>query len=56
MNDEKKHQPAPSLVKPDYPVYRSEALFTRGKVIVIVHQGREYQLRVTSGNKLILTA
>lgn len=44
------------MAKPDYPVYRSEALFAQSKVIVIVHHGREYQLRVTSGNKLILTA
>lgn len=38
------------------PRFNSEELFAGGKVVVIVHAGREYQLRVTSGNKLILTA
>lgn len=42
--------------KPGYPTYRSEALFGHAKVVVIVHGGREYQLRITSANKLILTA
>ena len=42
--------------KPAYPAFRSEDLFARGKVIVIIHGGREYQLRITSANKLILTA
>ena len=42
--------------KPEFPTYRSEDLFAKGKVVVIVHDGREYQLRVTSANKLILTA
>lgn len=42
--------------KPVFPIYRSEQLFEAGKVIVIVHAGREYQLRITSANKLILTA
>lgn len=38
------------------PRFNSEELFAGGKVVIIVHAGREYQLRVTSGNKLILTA
>ncbi|TCJ15520.1 hemin uptake protein HemP [Parasulfuritortus cantonensis] len=42
--------------KPSCPVYRSEALFAGAKVLVIVHDGREYQLRITNANKLILTA
>lgn len=41
---------------PVYPTFRSETLFAQGKVIVIVHAGRSYQLRITSANKLILTA
>lgn len=41
---------------PGIPAYRSEELFGTGKVIVITHGGREYQLRITSANKLILTA
>jgi hemin uptake protein HemP len=41
---------------PNYPTFRSEDLFGQSKVIVIVHGGREYQLRVTRANKLILTA
>lgn len=39
-----------------WPVYESAALFLHGKVIVIAHAGRQYQLRITHGNKLILTA
>lgn len=42
--------------KPVVPTFRSENLFGTGKVVVIVHGGREYQLRITSANKLILTA
>lgn len=38
------------------PHFRCEALFSGKKMIVIEHAGREYQLRLTSGNKLILTA
>ena len=38
------------------PRFNSEELFAGGKVVIIAHAGREYQLRVTSGNKLILTA
>ncbi|NTV97524.1 MAG: hemin uptake protein HemP [Thiobacillus sp.] len=53
MTDSKK--PAPPA-KPAHPTYRSEALFGHAKVVVIVHGGREYQLRITSANKLILTA
>ena len=34
----------------------SVALFAGSKMIVIEHAGRKYQLRLTSGNKLILTA
>ena len=42
------HTPCPHL--------HSETLFAGGKLVVILHAGREYQLRVTAGNKLILTA
>lgn len=38
------------------PVYQSRELFQGGKVIVIVHEGREYRLTITSSGKLILTA
>ena len=38
------------------PRFNSEELFAGGKVVIIIHAGREYQLRVTSSNKLILTA
>lgn len=33
----------------------SQHLFDGKNVIVIVHQGEEYRLRITSNNKLILT-
>lgn len=35
---------------------RSEELFAQSKQVVIEHAGREYCLRLTAGNKLILTA
>ncbi len=38
------------------PRLRSEDLFAGGKVVVIVHGDREYRLRITTANKLILTA
>ncbi len=38
------------------PTYPSEALFQGGKVVLILHGGREYWLRITQANKLILTA
>lgn len=38
------------------PSYQSRELFQGGKVIVIVHEGREYRLTITSSGKLILTA
>jgi len=38
------------------PTYHSQELFQGGKVVLIVHQGREYWLRITSAGKLILTA
>ena len=34
----------------------SEALLGQNKVLVIVHKGREYRLRLTQNGKLILTA
>lgn len=52
--------PAPPPAKPveeaTHPAYRSEDLFQGGKVLLIVHEGREYWLRITGTNKLILTA
>ena len=38
------------------PSYRSDALFQGGRVVLILHEGREYWLRITNANKLILTA
>ena len=34
----------------------SEALLGTGRELVIVHNGREYRLRLTQNGKLILTA
>ena len=34
----------------------SETLLGAGKALVIVHNGREYRLRLTRNGKLILTA
>ena len=41
---------------PPTPVFHSQDLFQGGKVVLIVHDGREYRLRITSAGKLILTA
>lgn len=38
------------------PVYQSQTIFQGRKVVLIVHQGREYRLRITNAGKLILTA
>jgi hemin uptake protein HemP len=38
------------------PTYQSRDLFQGGKVVLIVHEGREYGLRITSAGKLILPA
>jgi hemin uptake protein HemP len=35
---------------------RSDALLGAAKQLVIVHNGREYRLRLTQNDKLILTA
>jgi len=36
--------------------YQSRDLFQGGKVVVIVHEGREYRLSITNAGKFILTA
>lgn len=46
---ESKRAPAPNRVS-------SEALLGALKELVIVHNGREYRLRLTQNGKLILTA
>lgn len=33
----------------------SEEIFENSTVITIIHDGQEYQLRITKANKLILT-
>ncbi len=38
------------------PCYRAEALFAGARQLIIVHGEREYCLRLTATNKLILTA
>ena len=46
----------PTSVGKQTPTYQSRDLFQGGKVVLIVHEGREYWLRITSAGKLILTA
>lgn len=46
--------PKPAPQQP--PTYQSRELFQGGKVVLILHEGREYWLRITSAGKLILTA
>lgn len=38
------------------PTIDSRELFQGGRVVRILHEGREYWLRITSAGKLILTA
>ncbi|MGH8766516.1 MAG: hemin uptake protein HemP [Burkholderiales bacterium] len=38
------------------PRVRSEVLLGQAKELVILHNGREYRLRITQNGKLILTA
>lgn len=45
---------APASVTP--PRYEAESLFAGARQLVIVHGEREYRLRLTATNKLILTA
>lgn len=33
----------------------SKKIFNQSKIVTIIHDGQEYQLRVTKANKLILT-
>lgn len=56
MNTPKSPQEHRGKPVPPPPTYRSDALFKGGKVVVIVHEGREYSLRITQAGKLILTA
>lgn len=46
----------PRPTSPQPPRYQSQELFLNGRVVIILHDRREYQLRLTSTNKLILTA
>ena len=48
--------PPPPQAGKQPPVYQSQELFQGGKVVLIVHQGREYWLRITNAGKMILTA
>jgi hemin uptake protein HemP len=52
MSDDKK----PAAPEAPPPTYHSRDLFQGGKVVLILHEGREYWLRITSAGKLILTA
>jgi hemin uptake protein HemP len=61
MDDAKLRQSCRHATTPDKqdlpaPHFCSAVLFAGRKMIVIEHAGREYQLRLTSANKLILTA
>ena len=50
-------EPSPRPPKPGLPDrVSSEALLGARRELVIVHNGREYRLRLTQNGKLILTA
>jgi hemin uptake protein HemP len=55
MNSETKAQLGEPLKAAPQKV-SSEALFGANRELVIVHNGREYRLRLTQNDKLILTA
>ena len=48
-------KPSPAT-QPGAPKVNSETLLGKARALVITHNGREYQLRVTQNGKLILTA
>jgi len=58
MNDNEPTQAPSHAARGDQapPRYNSEQLFAGARQLVIVHRGREYSLRLTATNKLILTA
>jgi hemin uptake protein HemP len=60
MNDGASKGPQPTELAADRPqapmCVRSDALLGQAKELVIVHNGREYRLRMTQNGKLILTA
>ena len=50
---EREAMPAPTIAPKRVP---SESLLGEAKALLIIHNGREYQLRLTQNGKLILTA
>jgi hemin uptake protein HemP len=50
---ERDAMPAPTISPKRVP---SESLLGEAKALLIIHNGREYQLRLTQNGKLILTA
>lgn len=59
MNKQKETSVTPATTtknSQNTPRYDSKLLFGECNVAIIQHAGREYQLRITAGNKLILTA
>ena len=51
------HSPPPRTTSTELPLrVSSEALLGSHRVLLIVHNGREYRLRLTQNGKLILTA
>ena len=49
-------KPAPASVPQEPKKISSDSLLGTRKELVIVHNGREYRLRLTQNGKLILTA
>ena len=49
-------KPQPSQPSPELKRVSSESLLGAKKELLIVHNGREYRLRLTQNGKLILTA
>jgi hemin uptake protein HemP len=62
MHDETQRNPDPAVDVDDKSArggslrIRSEQLFRGAREILIEHDGRQYQLRITQNGKLILTA
>ena len=58
MNEQSQPEQHTTRMQADQDIQRihSESLFGAQREIVIVHNGREYRLRLTQNDKMILTA
>lgn len=55
-SEPERSRPGQNALAGALPRYTAEQLFAGARQLVIVHGDREYRLRLTAANKLILTA